>query len=199
LNNLLSPSFKAIDWDPNFYPDIWDYHWANFIQIPKLIEHTLSSSNFRNLNLLQKIPAAIYNITIHFGQFIFQFFSSFLSNPIPIQAHQKENFLLIIVSPEIIPNYLSSPVSFESGKMVVKDVIQDQTHLTTTPNEPIGCLAFFYQNHIPVMLFATSGPKSVADNNFKKYFNPKTTILSISGNLVIFEKNGIIDATFSEN
>jgi len=49
------------------------------------------------------------------------------------------------------------------------------------------------------MLFATSGPKSVADNNFKKYFNPKTTILSISGNLVIFEKNGIIDTTFSEN
>ena len=83
--------------------------------------------------------------------------------------------------------------------MVVKDAIQDQTHLTTTLNEPISCLAFFYQNHIPVMLFTTSGPKSVADNHFKKYFNLKTTFSSISGNLVIFEKNGIIDATISEN
>jgi len=199
LNNLLGPSSMTIDWDPNFYPDIWDYHWANFIQLPKQIELALSSSNFRNLNLLQKIPAAIYNITIPFGQFIYQFFSSFLSNPITIEAHQKENFLLIIVSPETIPNYLFSPVFFESGKMVVKDAIQDQTHLTTTLNEPISCLAFFYQNHIPVMLFTTSGPKSVADNHFKKYFNLKTTFSSISGNLVIFEKNGIIDATISEN
>jgi hypothetical protein len=198
-NTLLGPSSMSIDWNRNYYPEMWNYHWENFIQIPKLIEHALSSSEFRNLNLLQKIPAAIYNITIPFGQFVNQFFFSFLSYPIPVQTNRSENHLLIIVSPEIFPNYLSSPVFFESGQIVVKDTIQNQAHLTATLNEPIGCLAFFYQNHIPVILFTTSGQKSVADKHFKKHFNPKTTFLGISGNLIIFEKNGIIDVAFSEN
>jgi hypothetical protein len=83
--------------------------------------------------------------------------------------------------------------------MVLKDSIQSQANLTTSLNEPISCLVFFYQNHIPVILFTTSGQKSIAENYFKKHFNPKTTFLGISGNLVIFEKNGIIDATFPEN
>ena len=198
-NNLLSPSSIAIGWNPNYYPEMWNYHWTNFIQIPKLIEHTLSSSEYLNLNLLQKIPAAIYNITIPFGQFVHQFFFSFLSYPIPVQTNRSENHLLIIVSPEIIPNYLSSTVFFESGQMVLKDSIQSQANLTTSLNEPISCLVFFYQNHIPVILFTTSGQKSIAENYFKKHFNPKTTFLGISGNLVIFEKNGITDATFPEN
>ena len=82
-NNLLSPSSIAIGWNPNYYPEMWNYHWTNFIQIPKLIEHTLSSSEYLNLNLLQKIPVPfiillfpLVNLSINF---------SFLSYHTPYQ------------------------------------------------------------------------------------------------------------------
>lgn len=199
LGNLFTQPKTEFKWNPHYYSEMWNYHWVNFFHIPKTITHALSSSDYLHRSFLQKIPITIYNITLPFGQFVYHLLTSFLSHPIPIQTNQQNNYLIIIISPEMIPNYLLPPVSLESGKMVLKDTIQNKAKLSTSLNEPMSCLVFFYQNQVPVILFTSSGQKSIAADYFKKYFNPKTTFLDISGNFVIFEKNGIIDTTFTNN
>ncbi len=198
-DNLLSSPSSKVKWNPYYYHGIWNYYWENLIQIPKMVQNTLSTPEYLHLNFFQKLIMTIYNITLPYGQFASHFLASFLSNPIPIQTNQINNQLLIIISPDKIPTYLSSPITFESNQMIMKNPIQNKEKFTMSLTEPISCLMFFYQNRIPLILFTSYGQKSIALSHFKKYFNPKTTFFDLSGNFAIFEKNGIIDMTFPKN
>ena len=196
---LLSLAPLPTNWFINPYRINSFESWNNFIRIPSVIQNLLASPDFQNLDILQKILTTTNITASQYGLCVNQVLSSLVSNPIQVLPEESRSDFYIIISPGLIPGSLSSPVSVQSGQLIIQSPTQKGEPLKLPIDEPLCCLTLFQQNHTPVILLTTFDQKQVAFENFMKFFNPKETLFDLTGNVALIGKNGIVDLTTVES